>query len=76
MTIIFINQKKLQSLVEVIINTAIGYIIAVTAQYYVFPIFNIHIPISDDLKIGLIFTMISIARSYILRRFFNYINCR
>ena len=76
MKTIFINQKKLQSLVEVLLNTAIGYAVAITTQIYVFPLFNIHIPISADLKIGLIFTVISIIRSYVLRRLFNYINCR
>jgi hypothetical protein len=37
----------------------------------VFTIFSIHIPMSSNLAIGAIFTAVSIARSYVVRRVFN-----
>ncbi len=66
------GQKKSHSFVEVCLNTAIGYVIAVSAQIAIFPMFDIHIEHSQNLQIGLIFTVISIVRGYIMRRVFNW----
>lgn len=65
-------QTKLQSLIESIFNILIGYSVAVFSQCIIFPWFGIHVPLSDNLQIGLLFTVISLARSYGLRRFFNW----
>lgn len=65
------NQTRLGSFIEACINVLIGYGIAVTSQVIIFPFFGIHIPLSDNLLIGLWFTVISITRSYIIRRWFN-----
>lgn len=67
------GQSRRMSLTEVFINTAIGYAVAVTAQYLVFPCFGINIPLHSNLAIGAIFTVISIIRSYVLRRVFNFL---
>lgn len=64
-------QTRIQSFVESCINVAIGYGVALTSQMLVFPIFGINIPLSSNLAIGAIFTVISIARSYAVRRIFN-----
>lgn len=66
-------QTKKQSFFESLTNVAIGYIIAVSSQIIIFPLFNIYIPITDNFLIGFYFTVISIIRSYIVRRFFNKI---
>lgn len=66
-------QSKKFSLIESISNVFIGYWVAFVSQLVVFPLFNIHVPIKDNLYIGICFTGISIARSYILRRIFNRI---
>jgi hypothetical protein len=66
-------QSKKFSLIESISNVLIGYWVSFISQLLVFPLFNIHVPIKDNLYIGLWFTGISIARSYILRRTFNRI---
>lgn len=68
------TQSRKMSLTESLANVAIGYAIAVTAQIAVFPLFGLYVPLHDNLMIGLIFTVISIARSYILRRVFNWWN--
>lgn len=67
------GQKKKQSLAEAAINAAAGYAVAVMAQVYIFPIFGIHVGIIENLQIGAWFSVVSIARSYILRRIFNRI---
>lgn len=68
------SQTRLQSLIETTINIGIGYGISLVSQIVVFPLFGIHIPISDNVFIGAIFTVISIARSYLVRRMFNRIH--
>ena len=62
---------NLQSLKEAFANLAIGYLIAIAAQMIVFPIYDIEVSLSQNIQIGLIFTVVSIARSYLLRRMFN-----
>lgn len=66
-------QTRFQSFIESCINVAIGYGVALASQIIVFPLYGIHIPISSNLAIGAIFTVISIARSYAVRRIFNRI---
>jgi len=64
-------QTKTQSLIESTANITIGYIVALASQLAVFPMFGIHIPISDNIAIGGWFTAISLVRSYGVRRMFN-----
>lgn len=65
------SQSRAGSLVESLANIAIGYGVAVASQCAIFPLFGIHIPLQDNLIIGLFFTAVSLVRSYALRRFFN-----
>jgi hypothetical protein len=63
------RQSRLMSLVEAIANVAIGYGIAV-AQFVGFPLFGVSATIGQNLAIGAIFTVVSLARSYLPRRLF------
>jgi hypothetical protein len=65
------NQSKIESLIETVINTAIGYVVALASQLIVFPMVGIDVPISTNLEIGAWFTVISVARGYVIRRWFN-----
>ena len=67
------GQKKSHSAIEAIFNTVIGFGISMTANLIVLPIFGYKVGISQAFWIGIIFTLISIVRSYILRRIFNRI---
>jgi len=68
-------QNKTHSLIESILNVTVGYLVAVGSQIVIFPYFGIDIPMADNFIIGLWFTVISIARSYTIRRLFTrYIN--
>jgi hypothetical protein len=60
-------------LVEAIVNVLVGYGIAVLTQIIVFPWFGLPARVSDALAIGAIFTVVSILRSYALRRLFEMI---
>ena len=64
-------QSKKHSLIESITNIFIGYSVAIASQLAIFPLFDIHIPLSDNLAIGLWFTVISLVRSYVIRRCFT-----
>lgn len=64
-------QSRLYSFIESLTNVAIGYLVALASQIVVFPLFGIHIPLKDNIMIGGVFTVISIIRSYVVRRLFN-----
>jgi putative flippase GtrA len=64
-------QSRWMSLVESVTNVLVGYILAVATQYLVFPLFGLHATLSQNLMIGLIFTGVSLVRSYLLRRAFE-----
>ena len=66
-----IMQTKKHSLVESVLNVAVGYGVAVSSQIVIFPFFDIDIPVGDNFVIGLWFTAISLVRSYIIRRWFT-----
>lgn len=70
------KQTRRASLVETLTNVAIGYIVAVGAQVVIFPWFGIHIGLAADAAIGLLFTAVSIVRSYALRRMFETLRVR
>ncbi len=64
-------QTKKHSFIESLVNVLIGYLVAVGSQMVIFPMFGIHIPIADNFLMGLWFTVISIIRSYAVRRWFT-----
>ena len=64
-------QTRRASLVEAAINVLVGFWIAVGVQAVVFPVFGIVTSFAADLKIAAIFTAVSIARSYAMRRLFE-----
>lgn len=65
------NQTRTASMVESVFNVVIGYGVALASQLAIFPMFGIHLPLSDNLAIGAWFTIISLVRSYVIRRWFN-----
>lgn len=64
-------QTKLESFIESLTNILIGYGVALASQLVIFPHFDIHVPFTTNLWIGAWFTLVSLIRSYILRRWFN-----
>ncbi|PKP85901.1 MAG: hypothetical protein CVT70_14095 [Alphaproteobacteria bacterium HGW-Alphaproteobacteria-1] len=70
------KQSRLMSLVESVANVIVGYGVAVATQILVFPIFGLHTTLAQNLKMGLVFTIVSITRSFALRRVFEAIRMR
>lgn len=70
------SQSKKGSFIEACANIAIGYTIAVLAQMAIFPLFDVHIEHHEHMLMGLFFTVVSLIRSYSLRRLFNYLHTK
>lgn len=71
MSVMVAKQSKTMSAVESVANVALGYGISVLAQIAIFPLFSIRVSLSDNLLIGGAFTVVSLVRSYALRRTFE-----
>ena len=66
------KQTKLESLVEASLNTASGFVVSLLVwQWLVAPLFGLPIDWTMNFGITIIFTIVSVLRSYIWRRFFN-----
>lgn len=65
------SQTKLGSFVESWANILIGFTINFFANLIVLPWFGFNVTPSDAFGMGLIFTAISLVRSYVIRRWFN-----
>lgn len=64
-------QSRLSSFVEAVINVAIGFVVSLALTAIVLPAYGHTVSLSQNLQITGIFTVSSILRSYMLRRFFN-----
>ena len=64
-------QSRWMSLLEAVTNIVVGYCLAVLTQLVVFPLLGLRATFSENLLIGGVFTVISLVRSYLLRRLLN-----
>lgn len=66
-------QTKKGSLLEICLNTCSGFVVAWTLTQWMFPnIYHVELSISQSWTITFIYTVMSIIRSYMWRRVFNY----
>ena len=65
------TQTRLGSLIEACVNVLIGFGINFAANMLILPLFGWHVTVTQNLALGAIYTGISIARSYAVRRWFN-----
>lgn len=64
-------QTRLGSFIEASANIAVGFGINFAANLVVLPWFGFQVTAGQAFGIGVVFTAISLARSYALRRWFN-----
>jgi hypothetical protein len=64
-------QSKKHSFIEALTNCFIGWLVAFLSQLVIFPIVDIHVDLYTNLEISVYFTLVSLLRSYCLRRIFN-----
>lgn len=66
-----ILQSKKHSFIEAIVNTFIGFITTLVISPLLYYICNIKANLFQITEITILFTIISILRNYIIRRWFN-----
>ena len=64
-------QTRLGSLLEAFVNVLIGFSINFGANLVILPLFGYTPTLAENFQIGLLYTVVSIARSYAVRRWFN-----
>jgi len=64
---LFINKDVFESVIDV----GSGFFLSILIQLTIFPLFNIHPTIFENFQIALIFTVVSMTRSALWRRFFR-----
>ncbi len=61
----------MRSLIESFIDVGSGFLLAVLIQILIFPLFDLYPSILDSINIALIFTAVSITRSWLWRLIFR-----
>ena len=64
-------QSKRESMIETLTSVFAGWLIGVILNLTILPLFDYNITVVDSLWVSLIFTTVSVIRSYVIRRFFN-----
>lgn len=65
------TQSKWGSLIETCTHTAIGFVIAYFLGHWLYVLYDIPVSHSANFQITCWFTVVSIARGYVVRRWFN-----
>ena len=66
-------QSKSLSIIEAITNTIAGLATSFVIQLIIYPILKIDVTLNQNIIITIVFFIVSILRSYLLRRLFNKI---
>jgi hypothetical protein len=66
------SQTRAQSVFEAATNILVGWTINLLANFAIFPLFGWVITLEQNILLGVFYTVISFARSYCLRRFYNW----
>jgi len=61
----------MNDILESVIDVGSGYFLSIMIMLIVFPLFDLHPTIFENLQIALIFMMVSMTRSALWRRFFR-----
>jgi len=64
-------QTVKQSWLEIGVNTVVGFILSVGIQMIIYPLMGIPVTMGENISITLIFMVVGITRSFLIRRIFN-----
>jgi len=71
------SQSKRHSLIESVVQQGTGFVLSLLVwEFVVKPVWNIQTNLAESLSITLLFTLVSVARSYCFRRLFNHLHIR
>lgn len=65
------SQSKKQSAVETVIGTFVGILTSMVTQAIIYPMYGFQVTFMENVGITFIFTVVSLVRGYLIRRFFN-----
>ena len=65
------QQSKIDSLIEALLSTFIGFVVSFTANLMLMPMLGIPVSLSQNFILTVAFTFVSVARSYLVRRWAN-----
>jgi membrane protein implicated in regulation of membrane protease activity len=74
--VIRVHQSRWISLVEAVANVIVGYGFAVALQLLLYPFFGMHPTLGQSLQIGAAFMILSVLRSYAVRRVLERLRAR
>jgi Na+/phosphate symporter len=66
-------QTRRLSLFEAVASTAIGLLVAMAVQAWIFPLLGVYLTFGQNVSTTVLMTAVSIARSYGVRRMFVWI---
>ena len=64
-------QSKLDSFIEAWLNVLIGFGVSILANFVIFPLVGIGASTTQIIAVGVFMTFVSVARSYLVRRWAN-----
>ena len=64
-------QSKLDSFIEAWLNVLVGFGVSVLANFVIFPLVGIGASTTQIIAVGVFMTFVSVARSYLVRRWAN-----
>jgi hypothetical protein len=59
------------SLIEAVANVVVGLVVAILTQIVVFPVLGLQASLGQNVRLALVFTVVSIGRGFVLRRLFE-----
>lgn len=66
------RQSRVESVVEATVNVIIGLTVSMSCNMVAIPaIFNVEITAKQNIAMAVFYTVVSLIRQYILRRYFN-----
>lgn len=69
-------QSKLGSALEAVANVLVGVAVSFVSQLIIFKAYGIEVSMYTNIQITGYFTLISLVRSYVLRRLFNRLHAK
>ena len=69
-------QTRIESIVEATLNIGSGFVLSLILWQILAGYYGYHMPLSRNVEITTIFTVVSLTRSYLWRRAFNWYSRR
>jgi len=65
------SQSKKKSFIEALVNTFVGFLVTLVASPFIYCWFDVKMSFPKMSGVTLAFTVVSVIRNYVIRRWFN-----